>query len=41
MYCAPNVTWVIKAKKMRCVGLVACVGNRNAHRSLVGKCEGK
>jgi hypothetical protein len=39
---SPNIIWVIKSRKMKWVGYVACVGEkRNVYRVLVGKAEGK
>ena len=42
LYCSPNVIGVIKSRRMRWVGHVACMGERGgAYRVLVGKPEGK
>ena len=42
LYCSPNIVWVIKLRRMRWAGHVACVGERRGvHRVLVGKPEGK
>jgi hypothetical protein len=42
LYCSPNIIWVIKSRRMRCVGHVACMGERRgAYRVLVGKPEGQ
>ena len=36
------VTWVVKSRRMRWAGHVACMGEgRSVHRVLVGKPEGK
>jgi hypothetical protein len=38
----PNIIWVIKTRRMRWVGHVACMGQRrNAYRALLGKPEGE
>jgi hypothetical protein len=42
LYTSPNIMWVIKPRRMRWVGHVACVGEeRGMYRVLVGKPEGK
>ena len=42
LYCSPNIVGVIKSRRMRWAGHVACVGERRGvHRVLVGKPEGK
>jgi len=42
LYSSPNIVQVIKSKRMRWVGYVACIGeNRGVYRVLVGKPEGK
>jgi len=42
LYCSPNIVRVIKSRRMRWVGLVACMGEgRGMYRVLVGKPEGK
>ena len=42
LYSSPNIIWVIKSRRMRWAGLVACVGEkRGVYRILVGKPEGK
>ena len=42
LYCSPHVIQVIKSRRMRRVGHVACRGEKgNAYRVLVGKHEGK
>ena len=42
LYSSPNIVWVIKLRRMRCVGHVAHMGKRRGvHRVLVGKPEGK
>jgi len=42
LYCSPNILRVIKSKRMRWAGHVACVGERiGAYKVLVGKIEGK
>ena len=42
LYCSPNITWVIKSRRMRWAGHVTRMGERrNAYRVLVGKLEGK
>ena len=42
MYFSPNVTWVIKSRRMRWAGQVAHLAERRAvYRILVGKPEGK
>jgi len=33
LYCSPNIVWVIKSRRMRGVGHVACMGeSRNVYR---------
>jgi len=41
MCVSPNIVQVIKSRRMRVVGDVACTGEMNAHSILVGKPEGK
>jgi hypothetical protein len=42
LYSSPNVTQVIKSRRMRWTGNVACMGeNRRAYRILVGRPEGR
>jgi len=42
LYCSPNIVGVIKSRRMRWVGHVACMGEeRGAYRVLVGKPEEK
>ena len=42
LFCSPNVVWVIKLRRMRWAGHVACMGeSKGVHRLLVGKPEGK
>ena len=42
MYSSPNVIWVIKSRRMRWLGHVACTGNRRgAYKVLVGRPEGE
>jgi len=39
---SPNIIWVIKLRRMRWVGHIACMGERRGiYRVLVGKPEGK
>ena len=41
LYCSPNIVRVIKSRRMRWVGHVACMGERRGvYRVLVGKSEG-
>ena len=41
LYCSPNIVRVIKSRKMRWAGNVACMGGeRGVYRVLVGKLEG-
>ena len=41
-YSSPNIVRVIKSRRMRCAGHVACMGEeRVVYRGLVGKLEGK
>ena len=39
LYASPNIIHVIKFRKMRWAGYVACMGRRGAHRALVRKPE--
>ena len=42
LYSSPNTVWVIKSRRMRWAGHVACVEEgRGVHNVLVGKPEGK
>ena len=42
LYCSPNIVQVIKSRRMRWVGHVACMGDkRGIFNVLVGKPEGK
>ena len=42
LYCSPNIVRVIKSRRMRWAGHVACTGERRVvYRVLVGKPEGK
>jgi len=42
LYSSPNVVWVIKWRRMRWAGHVACMGEvRGVYRVLVGKPEGR
>jgi len=42
MYSSPNIVWVIKSRRMRWAGHVACVGeSRGVYRVLVGNTKGK
>jgi hypothetical protein len=42
MYSSPNIVQVIKLRRMRWAGHVACLGERRGiYRVLVGKPEGK
>jgi hypothetical protein len=42
LYSSPNIVWVVKSRRMRRAGHVACMGeDRGVHRVLVGKPEGK
>ena len=42
LYCSPNIVRVIKPRRMRWAGHVACMGQRRGiYRVLVGKPEGK
>jgi len=42
LYCSPNIIRVIKSRRMRWAGHVACMGDRRGGcRVLVGKPEGK
>jgi len=42
LYSLPNIVRVVKSRRMRWAGHVACIGEgRGVHRVLVGKLEGK
>jgi hypothetical protein len=42
LYSSPNIIWVIKSRKLRWTGHVACMGERRGtYRALVGKPEGR
>jgi hypothetical protein len=42
MYSSPIIAWVMKLRRMRWAGTVACMGEgRGVYRVLVGKLEGK
>ena len=42
LYSSPNIFWVIKSRRMRWVGHVACMGERiGVYKVLEGKPEGK
>ena len=42
LYFLPSITWVVKSRRMRWAGHVACMGEgRGVHRVVVGKPEGK
>ena len=42
LYCSPNIVRVIKSRRMRWAGHVACMGEeRGVYRVLVGKLEGR
>jgi hypothetical protein len=42
LYSSPNITCVIKSRRLRWEGHVACMGERRgAYRALVGKPEGR
>ena len=42
LYCSPNIVRVIKWRRMRWAGHVACVGeDRGVYRVLVGRPEGR
>jgi len=42
LYCSPNIVRVIKSRRMRWAGHVACMGEeRGVYRFLVGKPEGR
>jgi hypothetical protein len=43
LYCSPNIVWVIKLRRMRWVGHVACMGGVEQYTGLLneGKKEGK
>jgi len=41
LYCSPNITWVIKSRRMRWARHLARMGERRGvYRVLVGKSEG-
>jgi len=41
-YSSPNIVWVIKSRRMRWAGHVACMGEeRGVYRILLGKPEGR
>ena len=40
LYSLPNIVWVVKSRRMRWAGHVACMGEeRGVHRVLIGKIE--
>jgi hypothetical protein len=42
LYSSPNIVWVIKSRRMRWAGHLACMGEeRRVYRVLVGKPEGE
>ena len=42
LYSSPNIFWVIKSRRMKWEGHVACMGEkRGAYKDLMGKPEGK
>ena len=42
LYCSPITVWVMKSRRLRWAGHVACMGKRRiAYRVLVGKTEGR
>jgi hypothetical protein len=42
LYSLPNIVWMVKLRRMRWAGHVACMGEeRGVHRVLVGKPKGK
>jgi hypothetical protein len=42
LYSSPNIVWVIKSRRMKLVGHVACIGEgRGVYRVLVRRPEGK
>jgi hypothetical protein len=42
LYSSPDIVWVIKLRRLRWVGHVACMGERSGvYRVLLGKSEGK
>jgi hypothetical protein len=42
VYSSPNISWVIKSRRMGWVGHVACMGHRkHAYRVLVARPEGR
>jgi hypothetical protein len=42
LYSSPNIIWVIKSRRLRWAGHVACMGERRgAYRAFVGKPEGR
>jgi hypothetical protein len=42
LYSSPNIVWVIKSRRIRWAGHVACMGEeRGVYRVLLGKLEGR
>jgi hypothetical protein len=41
VYSSPNINRVIKSRRMRRAGHVACMGGKGAYRILVGRREGR
>jgi hypothetical protein len=41
LYSSPSIIRIIKSRRMKCVGIVARMGEKNTYRLLVGKPEGK
>jgi hypothetical protein len=42
LYCSPNIIWLIRSRRMRWAGHVACMGDRRGTcRVLVERPEGK
>ena len=41
MHSSPNIVRVIKSRRMRWAGYVACMGERGVYRVLLGKQEGR
>jgi hypothetical protein len=42
LYSSPNIIWVMKSRRLRWAGHVACMGERRGvYRALVGKPEGR